>query len=384
MSTTHYYFHSSLRQGLAASINQPIAGERAEIKLQLHPARRKKATGDWDDALEPLSGVVQLYGPGDIVTFDDRIVSRREPLPNSGNYEPNYFPAIEFADPDFPWRFTPEPMAAGGSSQPAEVVALTPWITLIVLIAEDRGDSIRREFEELPRGRNQRPAVRVYRQENLPDLRTAWHWAHVQTTSGDAHLDDEILKDLMKNAPERVISRLLCTRRLQPKTLYRAMVVPTYKSGWAAALDTPEARAIAENISPLDLTWNNESADPVVLPYYDSWEFRTSQRGDFEFLVRLLEARKLDELGLGKRDIMCDRPGFGLSVTRKGVEDKDKHRLEMEGALQSIGTKYTPWARDKDNPSVEEFQKQLAEEVINRANLKPQKSTIGVIQKAKV
>jgi len=348
---THYHFLSSLRQGLAASINQPLTTERAEVQLDIHPARRIKATGEWGSNLDSLKGRVQLYGPGDIVTFEERMVVRREPQPNSGNFEPNYFPAIEFADPDFPWRFTPEPMAAGGSSMPAQVVALTPWITLIVLVAEDRGNTVRREFEDLPRGSNQRPAIRVFDQANLPDLKYAWRWAHVQATTGDSTLGGvEKVKELMTKQPECVVSRLLCTRRLKPKTLYRAMVVPTYKAGWATALDTPEAHSKSKGVSSIDFTWDKASRESIDLPYFDSWEFRTSKCGDFEFLARLLEPRVLE--GLELRDIDCGRPGYGLTVART-VEGEKTSLLVMEGARQSLDTEYTRWGKDKIGPAIE-------------------------------
>ena len=33
----------------------------------------------------------------------------------------------------------------------------------------------------------------------------------------------------------------------------------------------------------------------IKIPYYYKWEFRTGMRGDFEHLVRLLEARNIDK-----------------------------------------------------------------------------------------
>src|SRR5690606_5361078 len=145
----------------------------------------------------------------------------------------------------------------------------------------------------------------------------AWRWAHVQATTGTEDLiadqvaaltqeernaltSDELeamnaaaIEALFATRPDLVVSRLMCPRRLAPKTLYRAFVVPTYKLGWASALGTPEARASVADAKATDLAWNSASSDAVDLPYFFDWEFRTSVRGDFESLVRLLDGRAL-------------------------------------------------------------------------------------------
>lgn len=393
---TYYHFLSSLRQGLAVSIDSLPTATRAEIQLKLYARRRQLDSGKWDKSPGAIERTVQLYGPGDIAAFDERMIIRREPKLNSGNFEPNYFPAVEFGDPDFPWRFSPEPAAAGGSSEPESAPALTPWIVLIVLVAEDREDGITREFEELPRGRNQRPAIRVLSRKNLPNLKFAWRWAHVQAISGNpvlennltAPLDSEAasetnteednafkdIKTLLAKHPAMVVSRLLCPRRLRPGTLYRAFIVPAYKLGWAAALDTPESHAGAAPCRAIDLAWDNNDT-PIDLPYFHQWEFRTSVRGDFEHLIRMLEPRDLS--GLGLRDMDCERPGFGLGIRRDEEEPDKMHLLAMEGALQSLDTVYTRWGRDKNDPPLEDespfepedFQKQLAHEVLNRGSV---------------
>ena len=393
---TYYHFLSSLRQGLAAAIDSLPTATRAEIQLRLDAQRRQLDSGEWDQSPGPIERTVQLYGPGDIAAFDERMIIRREPKPNSGNFEPNYFPAVEFGDPDFPWRFTPEPAAAGGSSEPASALALTPWIVLIVLVAEDREDGISKEYEELPRGKNQRPAIRVFSQKNLPNLKFAWRWAHVQAITGNPVLENNLspplhseaasesmaedgnafkdIKTLLATHPALVVSRLLCPRRLRPRTRYGAFIVPTYKLGWAAALDTPAAHARAAQCRAIDLAWDSSDA-PIDLPYFHQWEFRTSVRGDFEHLVRMLEPRDLS--GLGLRDMDCERPGFGLGIQRDEAQPDKKHLLAMEGALQSLDTAYTRWGRDKNDSPLEgeaplepeQFQAELAHGVLNRESV---------------
>src|SRR5262245_40126942 len=51
--------------------------------------------------------IVRLYGPGDVTGFDARQVIRTDPQHLTSDFEPNYFPAVEFDRPDFPWLFTP-------------------------------------------------------------------------------------------------------------------------------------------------------------------------------------------------------------------------------------------------------------------------------------
>ncbi len=49
----------------------------------------------------------RLFGPGQVTGIDPRAIVRMEPRPNTVAFEPNYFPAVEFATPDFPWAFSP-------------------------------------------------------------------------------------------------------------------------------------------------------------------------------------------------------------------------------------------------------------------------------------
>src|SRR5213076_2423164 len=55
---------------------------------------------------EPVDKTVLLYGPGDITGIDPQQVVRIEPRRGTIDFEPNYFPGIEFDRPDFPWLFT--------------------------------------------------------------------------------------------------------------------------------------------------------------------------------------------------------------------------------------------------------------------------------------
>src|SRR6185503_18491428 len=67
----------------------------------------------------------RLYGPGDVTGIDPQQIVRIEPKHRTTDFEPNYFPAIEFDLPDFPWLFTPA--KADGQGR------LRPWLCLVVV-----------------------------------------------------------------------------------------------------------------------------------------------------------------------------------------------------------------------------------------------------------
>lgn len=344
-SLARYLFLPWVRRGLATRNMEPstYTTHRASLTVSLQINQKSS---------ERIQKPVELYGPGDITGFSSRAVVRTDPKPNIGDFEPNYFPLIEFADADFPWRYTPLSVAEG---QPR----LQPWICLIVLRAEDAANAGKREFKpHVPAG-NQRsgnqqsasargqdpskrlpPAIEVLDPKNsLPDLSQSWAWAHVQVTAGDD--DPGSLQEIVRDEPERVVSRLLCPRRLAPGVLYHAFVVPTFESGRLAGLG--EDLAAAEIDDP---AWDGSQDKEVKLPYYFDWQFRTGLRGDFEYLVRLLEPRELDETyDVGQRDMDCADPGYELpGVERTGQPEGDpkRHVVALEGALKKVGAEPDP------------------------------------------
>lgn len=367
MNQTTYYFLPAVRQGLATAIKEPAQeAQRAQVDGTLTAKAYNKNTGIFDFA--SAQQFIQLYGPGDIPKFDERIVVRTDPRPQIGNFEPNYFPVIEFSDADFAWRFTadisrpinsecadvsvsdagyeditsPTPdstIATSNSNQKS----LMPWITLIVLVSETTGDNVTPEFTEGERhNRNLPPYIKV-NTSVLPNLECAWRWAHAHLTNQPG-LSIETLRDILRSEMESTVCRLACPRRLMPKTRYTAFVVPTFKLGVLAGrghnLGTEENR----KIDALQKAWEVDEGD-IELPYYYRWEFGTGMRGDFEHLVRLLEPRELTDLG--KREIDCANPGFNTgSVNTLGLDDLGPHILEREGALQSLDTQYTCWGMD--------------------------------------
>ncbi len=96
----NYVFLPWVRQGAASGIqttdmtaNQAaVVSVKAQLRINNVPEVERQ---------------VRLYGPGDVIGIDPQQVVRTEPRHLSTDFEPNYFPAIEFDRPDFPWMFTP-------------------------------------------------------------------------------------------------------------------------------------------------------------------------------------------------------------------------------------------------------------------------------------
>ncbi len=156
-----YRFLPWVRLGAAPSLPDTLGGgmpTRATIPVHLRLNGR-------DD----IGVTARLHGPGDVVSIDTRMVVRTDPPHLASEFEPNYFPLVEFDRPDVPWLFTPAAGAAAGR--------LRPWIVLVtvrrqpgVTVAVDPG--------------SRRPVLRIEAPASprveLPDLADSWAWAHAQ------------------------------------------------------------------------------------------------------------------------------------------------------------------------------------------------------------
>lgn len=305
-----YHFLSWSRRGVATSINQPDQGtlpSRASLSVQLSVSAQQGNT----TTVTPIPPrPVELFGPGDVIGIDPRHIIRTEPRNLTVNFEPNYLCGIEFDSPDLPWLFTPA--APNGDK-------LRPWIALIVLKPD--------EFSAVTTPPNPLPAIQVTEKDPLPDLADSWNWAHTQI-SGDTPLADS-----MASAPGNVISRLLCPRRLDPETPYTAFLVPAFEIGRQAGLGKD-----VSGLSQADSAWTNATTFPLTLPYYYTFQFHTSDAGDFESLVRALTPRVLDA-GVGSRPMDVAHPQTGIPSAGPP--------LGLEGALRSVLTEPTDW-KDPD------------------------------------
>lgn len=328
-----YSFLPWLRQGISNNIKSGIGdpgAQRARIQLDLD------ITTD-SDLSATASNIVELIGPGDIVGINSEAIIRTEPKDWITDFEPNYFPFIEFYDEDFPWRYAP--LLAGNSG--ATQHRLQPWLALIVL---KEG-----EFDEFTAINTPLPyiATKGDPSDVLPAASELWAWAHVhindELSAGDSGTPGNVsqLEQLLDKDPDRGYSRIICPRKLEPETAYHAFLVPSFETGRLAGLGESDPA-----VGLTDPAWSAES--DARLPYYFRWYFRTATQGDFEYLVRLLKPRPVDKR-VGIRDMDVQSPGGVEGITVPSV-------LGLEGALKSPATESTDWPKPYPDP----FQEELA------------------------
>ncbi len=332
LPSANYIFLPWVRQGAASGIKTPdmSANQPGVVSVQVKLGL--------NNAPPDIERQVRLYGPGDVTGIDRLQVIRTEPRHLSTDFEPNYFPAVEFDRPDFPWIFTPATANADGK--------LRPWLCLIVV--RKQRDVMLRVDRHLPL-----PVLEIQANaaNELPDPTESWAWAHAQV-SGSTLNKDSLEKSLGGN-PALTLSRLLCPRRLDPLTDYLACVVPTFELGRKAGLGL-EIRRDGERDEEKALlpAWTTQ-ADAVTLPVYFHWEFRTGTGGDFEALVKLLTARDLRETPqVGKRRIDISDPDFNITLPVGTT-------LELEGALRVVGAAAAEWQESTRTPFQTELKKIL-------------------------
>ncbi|MFQ6026490.1 MAG: hypothetical protein ACE5Q6_03125 [Dehalococcoidia bacterium] len=354
-----YTFLPWLRQGIANRIDaadfDPAVQVRATITVQFDLEGSGGAAGNIS---RPISKEVALYGPGDIIGIESRAIIKNEPLNWITNFEPNYLPYIEFYDEDFPWRYTPAAPNGG---------RLRPWITLVVL----------KEDAEFKEGGNilgkPLPFIEISAtplDSVFPPAQDLWAWAHVHINKNIAgeqqapqagDMTDVLsqFKDLVEQDPDMAYSRIVCPRKLEPNSRYHGFLIPTFETGRLAGLNLEPADSPHATFS----AWGDYVGrqEPTRFPFYHRWFFRTGARGDFEYLVRLLEPKPADGR-VGRRDMDVQDPGSNIS----GIDDPD-----LEGFLKLGGALLAPLSdeseaeiqkwEDWDQPYPHAFQTELAE-----------------------
>jgi Tachylectin len=342
-ASANYVFLPWVRQGAASGIETL---DRSPNQAGVVSVSVKLGVNDSTD----IERKVRLYGPGDVIGIDRQQVVRAEPRHLSTDFEPNYFPAIEFDRPDFPWLFTPARADDAG--------ILRPWLCLVV-IRRQEGVGLRTDRNSpLPILDIMAPA---HPWLELPDLSESWAWAHAQIMR--TQLNIGALTKSLAGDPALTVSRLLCPRRLDPETDYLACLVPAFELGRKAGLGLPIALADEKKLEP---AWvlGEQSPSQVELPVYFQWEFRTGSGGDFEKLVRLLEPRKMPD-EVGKQQVDISEPGFQISPALPlGT------LLDLEGALRVPDAEIAEWPRQTKQP----FQAHL-KEILN-APWKAMKETV--------
>jgi hypothetical protein len=107
------------------------------------------------------------------------------------------------------------------------------------------------------------------------------------------------------------------------------MLVPTFMRGRLAGTGTDLGSTDA--LAP---AWDASTPDPIVLPIYYQWTFKTGSVGSFEDLARALTPRVIPAtVGIRPMDVRV--PGLGLTQASSTP-------LAVEGALQSLAAASTP------------------------------------------
>jgi hypothetical protein len=283
-----------------------------------------------DTPVVPLP--LRLRGPADVVGIDPAQVVRMEPQPGSSDFEPNYFPSIEFDRADFPWLFTPASADANAK--------LRPWLCLVIVRKQDGVSLNSTPNSPLATLTIEAPASPAV---ELPELGESWAWVHAQASS-DAD-DAASIGDALGGAPELSLSRLICPRILAPSTDYIACVVPTFDLGRRAGLGSSIPDSDLTGATALAPSWSTSPAPAQVqLPVLYRWEFRTGEGGDFESLARRLTPKPAPP-GLGRRPMDVSQPGFALPAAFPPGAT-----LGLEGALQALAAPDTlpPWPNGTD------------------------------------
>ena len=383
-----YSFLPWLRLGISNQIESDDLD--TDVKLRAPIDVNLTIQADGSDVATDVVKKIGLYGPGDIVGIDSKIIIKTEPNNWITNFEPNYLASIDFYEEDFPWRYTP--------ARPDSDDRLRPWLTLVVL-----------KEDEFTNGKNMadRSSAYIDIQETPSDLfpppDQLWAWAHVHVNEdlieddlddpdnpgekiqrvvsdlNDSALTSKIkteYENLIKSNPDKAYSRIICPRRLEENTAYHAFLIPTFESGRRAGLGLEIEEDFLEEGSTLYATqsaWEDytDKPEPTYFPIYHRWYFKTGTVGDFEYLVRLLEPKPVDNR-VGRRDMDVTEPGSNIDGI--GDDPEDGSDVPQLGGILRLGgalripvdamsendleeyNKYNEWAK----PYPRDFQKQLA------------------------
>ena len=327
-----YRFMPWARRGLARAHQNPDAANAAlALRPKVKVGLTLQASQDGTPAAKVAGGIdLTLYGPGDIIGIDPRLIVRTDPKPNITSFEPNYLAIIDFDPPDFPWLLTPAKANAGQH--------LRPWLVLVVL---DR--SVVKNAPRVKAGQPL-PSINLSAAQvasELPSLAESWLWAHAQAVSTQD--DAGLLSQELAAQPARNISRLVCPRRLEARKDYYACVVPAFDAGRLRGLGQPVPDA------PLNPAWNHAQPTDIELPLYYHWEFSTGPVGDIETLARRLKTPQQSSADLlaqlrdiGVQPVAVD----GDHLLFSGVTPA---RTVFEGAMVALEFQPDPAAPFKQN-----------------------------------
>lgn len=379
-----YAFLPWARRGLSTKITEadnlnnftggPWAMERPQLKVKVKVTAKKGSTTHNEDVVQDVS----LIGPGDIIGIDQNLVIKTEPKHWVTNFEPNYFPYVEFYEEDFPWRYSPA--AANGHK-------LRPWITLIAL-KESEFERDKALFGTLPSIRvigheNDAPGTTGAASQVFPNAGQTWAWAHVHL-NGDVDPTNLLdpnnagavatvmtrFRQLLASNPDQAYARIICPRKLDPFTTYHCFVIPAFETGRLAGLGAPDAvlathKAQEASFGAAHVNTGDHLQYVDHFPIYYEWQFMTGEAGDFESLVRKLKPVEVDQR-VGRRPMDIQTPGFNINYGL--AVPPQQGTLLLEGVLLPPMTgvpapgALTPYAYPWDNGTpTNNYRKHLAD-----------------------
>ena len=326
MSNDTTYYFPWVRKGLNDSAaEQDILGDLSNSDSLLKQRPTLLITADYQitppenensgNSATPLSVTkeIQFVSPGDVLKVSVNAILKTVPAEEEQGFTCQFYPYIEFWEPDFPWRYTP--------AQPNNN-KLSPWLAL--LVCEESACAVRRLDDGSPYVSLNISEENRYKRIFLSP-RDTWKTAHAQSIS--------------QTEPE--FSRLIALRRfgeendLTAETDYVAFLVPSFETGRLRglgfgddALEDIPAQAPAWEES-LALQKSKHPQRPLDFPVYYSWNFKTG--GDsFEALVKKLKKaeglkaeNKIDVSRMGNGfdydilDVVPERKVIGMPAATK-------------------------------------------------------------------
>lgn len=267
---------------------------------------------------------VKFVGPSDIAGISEKVVMKVVPESSSDTFPIQYYPYMEFWEPDFPWRYSP-------ASQNAD--KLRPWIALVCCEAEAV------KMKSLPNGNDYFSFVGTDEQWADSFLKPSelWRAAHAQGSASDR--------------PE--LARLLALRNaaeLKKGTDYIVLLVPAFETGRLRGLGKGEAELA--DIPAQFPSWDEALKDQnnremgLMFPVYASWTFKAGD-DDFEAAVARLKPFSAEKDG-----ILLDVSKMGDGLDYDQVSHFSSRRtIEMPAATKLIGSEPQPPFPAEDNPT---------------------------------
>ena len=332
MSNTNlpqYTFLSWYRKGLVNYINTvdtpgttgPQGMPSITFELELNDLQTATVQQDID-----------IIGPGHIAGLNDKAIIKTFPQNGVKNAEYTNLAYLEFYEEDFPWRYTPA--QADGNR-------LRPWVTLLVLkegeFIINYGAASPLPYIDIPStigdAATPNPALDIP-SDNI------WAWAHVQinralqTDPNDPSKHDDLTDEIdhmISSNPDIALSRLVCPRKLDAETNYTAFLIPSFEVGRLAGLgqDPSTTDVLSPSWTSSDLASGNKQ-----MPFYYSWDFETGVDGDFESLVKKLEAKTVESLPQRTLNIESLATHFQTEITTNSPQNTATTKtLELGSAL---------------------------------------------------